>query len=85
VSRDVDEMIGDAVDEADGVEDDGDDGDDDGDYGGMREARETAKAMRKRRGTTGFSRLDVGQCDVGNPRVFGREGWCATNKTALTS
>ena len=22
-------------------------------------------------GTTGFSRLDIGQCDVGDPRVFG--------------
>ena len=26
------------------------------------------------RGTTGFSRLDVGRCDVGDPRVFGWEG-----------
>ena len=36
------------------------------------------------RGTTGFSRLGIGRCDVGDPRVFGREDWCATSKTALT-
>ena len=53
VSQDVNKMIGDMVDKADGVKDgvkdDGYDGYDDRDDSGMREVRETAKATSERR------------------------------------
>ena len=52
VSQDVNKMISDAVDKADGVKDgvkdDSNDGYDDRDDGGIREARETVKAMSER-------------------------------------
>jgi len=41
---------------------------------GQREARATW--------ANGFSRLDVGQGDMGDPRSIGREDWCAASRTA---
>jgi len=41
-------------------------------------ARSTGGKRRVLCGAAVFRAFEVGQCDVGDPRVFGREDWCAT-------